>query len=164
MLLVVGFGWAKPVPIDPRFYKNKKTGLVMTSLAGPFSNLVLASIFTFLFAVSVHFFGVNSYINAVRRNFSSIGSVVVELLAYFVLINVILAVFNLLPIPPLDGSKVLFSTLSDQIFNNYILPYERYGMFILLALAVTGALAAIINPVQNAVVDLLISTAFRVTS
>ena len=148
MLLVVGFGWAKPVPINSSYYKNKRAGIVLTSFAGPLSNLLLATLFAILFTLSVrHFTGY--YI-------STFQSVVLTLIRwYFIPINIILAAFNLLPIPPLDGSKILFSILPQQVYYNYVLRYERYGMFILLALSFTGILSMLIIPVTDVIYGII---------
>jgi Zn-dependent protease len=121
LLLVVGFGWGKPVPFNPFNLKNQKYGPALISIAGPFSNLILVIIFSLLLKYIYPLLGLG-YENA---------------LFYFlytlIMINAILMVFNLLPIPPLDGSKLLFAVLPDSM-NNVKVFLERYGFILLLAL------------------------------
>jgi Zn-dependent protease len=174
MLLFGGFGFAKPVPINPSYYKNKKLGLVTTSIAGPLVNMLLAILFSILFVLtSRSFIGINPAFDRIGKSFKSMIGLflnypasdfvsngmtyfqanILILLSYFVIINIGLAIFNLLPIPPLDGSKVLFPALPERIYFKYILPYERYGMFVLLALMFTGVVGRVMNPLVNAVLD-----------
>jgi Zn-dependent protease len=87
-------------------------------------------------------------------------AITVILFSYFVMINIGLAILNLLPIPPLDGSKVLLPALPKQVYFKYIFPYERYGMFVLLALMVTGILGIVMEPLVGAVLGFF-DTALR---
>jgi Zn-dependent protease len=132
MVLVARFGWAKPVPIDPGKFRRRKLGIVCVSLAGPLSNVVLAVAATLGLAA----LALGSVEPGWPYNF----------LFEFMLVNLSLAVFNLIPIPPLDGSKVLFAVLPDRIYYGYVLRYERFGMIALLALSFTGVLSRIIGP------------------
>ena len=131
MMALFRFGWAKPVPVDMRNFKNPKAGMALTALAGPVSNVVLA------------------YAAVVLCNFviflaDRLGStwLLLALAQFFVYVEIIsagLAVFNVFPIPPLDGSKVLFALLSDRAYDQ-LMRYEKYGMGLLMALLVTGAI------------------------
>ena len=131
MMALFRFGWAKPVPVDMRNFKNPKAGMALTALAGPVSNVVLA------------------YAAVVLCNFviflaDRLGStwLLLALAQFFVYVEIIsagLAVFNLFPIPPLDGSKVLFALLSDRAYDR-LMRYEKYGMGLLMVLLVTGAI------------------------
>lgn len=131
MMALFRFGWAKPVPVDMRNFKNPKAGMALTALAGPVSNVVLA------------------YAAVVLCNFviflaDRLGStwLLLALAQFFVYVEIIsagLAVFNVFPIPPLDGSKVLFALLSDRAYDQ-LMRYEKYGMGLLMVLLVTGAI------------------------
>lgn len=145
MILFVGFGWAKPVPVDPRNFKNPKTGMALTSLAGPVSNLICA----FLGALINQIL----YILAVGQILSSaIYTPLAIFFAYFVSINISLAVFNLIPIPPLDGSKILFAFLPDKIVYK-IYQYEQIINLLLIVLICMGALTGPLSFFTNLVLD-----------
>ena len=137
MMVIFKVGWAKPVPINMYNFKNPKRGMAVTALAGPVSNLLIAIIFLFLYGIL--YLPMNSGSAFVQEILS-----MVETTAY---LSIGLAVFNIIPIPPLDGSKVLFSVLSD---NNYykLMRYERYGMLALLVLVSTGVLG---KPLDSAI-------------
>ncbi len=126
-MIFFGFGWAKPVPISPYYFKNKRLGVFLVSLAGPLSNIVMAFL-GLLLARGILFF-----VPSENSLFVSAYLVIVEFFLIFAILNVGLAVFNLLPIPPLDGSKILFSFLPAGAYR-FILNYERYGMLILIIL------------------------------
>ena len=121
-MLICGFGWAKPVPVDMRYFKNRRAGMAITALAGPVSNFLLA--FAALFAASLLF------------RLAPAGEFMVWLF-YFLLTTAMLSIglglFNLVPIPPLDGSKVLFALLPERAYYT-LMRYERYGMAVLLLL------------------------------
>lgn len=130
MILLLGFGYAKPVPVNMRNFKNPKRDMALTALAGPLSNLLMA----FLFLIVYHIFGL----------FVTAGNTIVLMtLTFFRLaavINVNLAVFNLLPIPPLDGSRILGLILPDRIYYK-LMQYERIIMLVVLALLFFGLLS-----------------------
>ena len=144
LLLVAGFGWAKPVPINPNNFRNKKAGIIITSLAGPLSNVLLSIIFYVVYVV----YSVYGR-PAPFMPYSSVAQVLLEIFSQFFFVNISLAAFNLIPIPPLDGSKVVFSLLPERIYFNYILRYERYGMIVLFALSFSGYLIVILGPIIN---------------
>jgi len=111
------FGWAKPVPFNPNNLRDQKYGIAKVAVAGPSANLLIALIFGLIlrFAPSGLF----------------ISSEIVQIFSLIVFLNILLAIFNLVPIPPLDGSKILFTFLPDSFENTRIF-LEQYGMFILL--------------------------------
>ncbi|NLV36259.1 MAG: site-2 protease family protein [Clostridiaceae bacterium] len=149
-----GFGWAKPVPINPTYYKNTKRGTVLVSLAGPASNLLLA----FLFSFPMAFIAVRKGIEIDTIFVSNLGiyssafsfeALVFNVCRFFYMINIGLATFNLLPIPPLDGSKIISAVLPTNIYFN-LMKYERYiGLvFIALVVLVPGVLSSILSPIR----------------
>lgn len=127
MMLVAGFGWAKPVPVNPNYFKKPKKGMAITALAGPVSNFLLALLL--LFGAKM------MYDHAV---YTALNQAVFDFLMSTAILSVGLGLFNLVPFPPLDGSKVLFAVLPDRQYN-LLMRYERYGMFLLLALVMMGA-------------------------
>lgn len=129
LLFIVHFGWAKPVPVDPRNFRNPKKDMLMVALAGPVSNILTA------IAAAV-------ILKAVFENFAAIppGSgvdVAVRMLVWFMYIGIVLAVFNMIPVPPLDGSRVLYGLLPDSLAYRYA-RFETYGIFILFAFFLFG--------------------------
>ena len=147
MMFFVGFGWAKPVPVDMRYFKKPKSGMAITALAGPVSNFLLAVVLLLgckfmLFHVEATAFTVGLY----------------QFLFTTALLSVGLGTFNLIPIPPLDGSKVLFAFLPDQIYLK-LMYFERYGMILLMALALFGAgdgfLSALMSGVFHGIMTLV---------
>lgn len=127
-LFLFGFGWAKPVPVNPWNFKNKKAGMVVTSLAGPFSNFVLA----FLAQIGVVAIGGLTFKSDAEFMFK-FASASYMVCYYLSAINIGLGLFNLIPIPPLDGSKVLNAVLPERLYFKYM-EYERYGFIILIIL------------------------------
>ncbi len=124
MMLVFKFGWAKPVPVDMRKFSRPKVGMALVAAAGPLSNIVLASFFLLIYGFIYYPIIVKSSV------FSEAILTTVLNTAY---LSTALAVFNIIPIPPLDGSKVVFSLLSDEGYIK-LMRYERFGMIILVAL------------------------------
>lgn len=134
MLLLTGsrflFGWAKPVPIDPRHFENPMVGMAKTGAAGPASNLLLALVAALL----------------LRFGFGAMGGdLATRMLTFGIQINVLLAVFNMIPVPPLDGSRVILPLVPRHVAKVYW-DLEPYGMFIVIGLLVTGILWKIITP------------------
>ena len=137
-LLFLGFGWAKPVQINPRYYKNAKLGTVWVSLAGPGMNFVLAFIGSLGISLIMKITGGNSITFQTEAGYKAF-LYFYRFLYYFMLINIGLGIFNLIPFPPLDGSKVLAAVLPDKLYYTWM-RYERYGQFVLLILLYTGIL------------------------
>ncbi len=128
-LFCFGFGWAKPVPVNPWNFNNKKGGMVLTSLAGPISNFLLA--FLAYFGVVLLEGRMSLALNT--QLFFVLTSVGYIICRYLVQMNLGLGLFNLIPIPPLDGSKVLNAILPQRLYFK-IMEYERYGFIILIIL------------------------------
>lgn len=136
MMLVFHVGWAKPVPVNMYRFKNPKRGMAVTALAGPVSNFIIAIVFMFIYGAL--------YIPLGR---SSVGGYFLQMIQLTAIISLGLGIFNLIPIPPLDGSKVLFSLMSDESYYK-LMRYERYGSIIMLILVATGVLG---KPLSNAI-------------
>ena len=130
LLLLTGFGWAKPVPVDMRNFKHPKRDMAITALAGPVSNVLICCIVLFIYGLI--------FLPCKLSGSSFLDSVLnmVYITAY---LSIALAIFNIIPIPPLDGSKVLFSLMSDESYYK-LMRYERYGMALLMLLLLTGVL------------------------
>ena len=165
-LLFFHVGWAKPVMVDTRYFKKPKRDMALTALAGPVSNFILAVLFSFIFVGLVRFVPDNNfssviaYLNGLASLSGgvSVGAVITVLAYYFMVINIGLGVFNLIPIPPLDGSKILYAFLPDRVLMR-ILPYERYIQIVLFVLVWLGVLSTPIHYLTSAVYSFLIRIA-----
>lgn len=135
-MILIGFGWAKPVPVDPRNFKNPKVGMAITAVMGPVANIVAAM------AGMLIFNGINCF--SPLFFYSSVGSFVYYFLSFYITSNITLAVFNLIPIPPLDGSKILFVFLPNKAVN-FFYKYQMVFFIGLFALMYMGALNGVIN-------------------
>lgn len=140
-LFLIHIGWAKPVPIQPAFFEDPRRGLILTSLAGPAANIGLAAVFAALFHLLS--FGAGGIIAT-----GSPG--LVQPLLYMcqigVLINIALAVFNLLPVPPLDGSNILLGLLPPEL-GQMVQQYSTFGIVILIVLLFSGLVQHVIFPI-----------------
>ncbi len=144
LLIIASFGWAKPVPINPlNFRGNRQRKIMLVSVAGPLMNLLEALVGAVIFALIYRFAPYNSVTEYFYYFFN-----------YFIQINIILAVFNILPISPLDGSKILAGFLPYDKME-VVFRYERYGMLVLIILMFTGVLGKIITPVSSAIFSFL---------
>lgn len=142
LLTVIGssvlLAWAKPVPVDPRYFRRPRTGMMWVSIAGPGTNLVLAAVFA----------GAAHLVSSVVPGF------VTKALASTALVNVILTVFNLFPVPPLDGSRIVAKFLRGRALLRY-LSIEPYGMFIVFGLLYLGVFSRVAYPALDLAVRLL---------
>ncbi len=139
-MMLFGFGWAKPVPVNSRYFKNPRKGIIVTSVAGPLSNLLLSFVALLVFVLMGTFLPVPYAIGAYSSFTDKILYFTLLFLWYLHSLNLSLAVFNLLPIPPLDGSKILFMLLPHKAYF-FIARYERYINLILIVLLFTGFLS-----------------------
>ena len=130
------FGWAKPVPINPMYFKDRKRDSAIVALAGPLSNIILAFLSTIVFAV----YYVYVYLNFPNFVTQFIYTVFMQL----AVVNISFAVFNLIPFPPLDGSKILGAFLSYENYGR-LLQYERFGFPVLILLSLTGFLGSLLS-------------------
>ncbi len=127
MMVFAGFGWAKPVPVNPNYFKKPKQGMALTALAGPVSNFLLALLCL----------GLARGVCAMLPLAAWVATLAVFLMRT-ALLSIGLGIFNLIPIPPLDGSKVLFALLPDRQYE-LLLRYEHLGMILLWVLVISGA-------------------------
>lgn len=132
-------GWAKPVPVNPLHFRRPSRDNMLVSLAGPISNLALAVVFFSVFAVMPHE-------QSAYETYGQVMTPLLNIVLYGVLINVLLTVFNLIPVPPLDGSHVLEHFLPYQARQTYQ-RVEPFGFFILLALFYTGIMDYLFRPI-----------------
>ena len=142
-IILVGFGWAKPVMVDPGNLKNPRLDMAFISIVGPLSNFLMAFLAIFLMFPMVHFV-------------TNLPTFVLSAMVTFGRINIMLGVFNMLPIPPLDGSKVIAGLLPDSVYNN-LPPVGRYGMIILLIAMMTGFTGRVISPIVQAIFSAFLS-------
>ena len=151
LMLLTGFGWAKPVSVDPRYYRDTKKGMALVAIAGPLANLLMAFAGLLLYAI---IFAINVKTGAL----SMLTSFLSEFSISFAITNLSFMVFNLIPILPLDGSRILGMFLSNSAYYK-LLQYERYSLFLIMALSLSGAFSAIIgggvNLIFGGIIDFL---------
>ena len=144
MMVCFHFGWAKPVPVNMYRFQNPKKGMAVTALAGPVTNFLLAFVFMVLYGLLAHpLYG------------SPAGRYFLQMLSLGAYISTGLGIFNLIPVPPLDGSKILLSVLSDEQYAS-LMRYERYGMLLLIVLVATGILGRPLSTVISGVYNNLL--------
>lgn len=139
MLILFKIGWAKPVPINPNNFKSRKAGYFLVSIAGPLSNVLLAIFLTIAMGL----------LTKVNSNLY-----LMNILYFAIFINLVLAVFNLLPIPPLDGSKILLATLPQSMEYRYY-QLQNYFRILLFAFAYFGVINKILFPIVNFLLNIL---------
>ena len=144
MMVVFRFGWAKPVPVNIYRFKNPNKGMALTALAGPACNFLLAGVFLFLYGLLFY----------PLHTGGTVAETVLQLIYTTAYLSLSLAVFNLIPIPPLDGSKVLFSLIPDESYFK-LMRYERYGMILLLVLVSTKVLGGPLSAATSWLFDKL---------
>jgi len=128
MMIVFQVGWAKPVPVNMQNFKNPKNGMAITAMAGPLSNIIITIVALFLYGLLI-----------IPLSAFDAGYHILHLLELTAYISLGFAIFNLIPLPPLDGAKMIYSALKDEHYNK-LLNYEGYGSIILIVLVLTGML------------------------
>ncbi|HKM39847.1 MAG TPA: site-2 protease family protein [bacterium] len=138
MLWLLRFGWAKPVPINPMYIRPRRLGIIAVSLAGAAANLLLATLMLIILKLQI-------------MPWDGVIAGILDLTMWY---NLFLAVFNLIPIPPLDGSKVLFELLPRKTAYR-LAQYEQYGPILLIVLLYLGSINLVLLPLASGIYDLL---------
>jgi len=154
LMILTGFGWAKPVQINPMYYKDRTKGMALTAAAGPASNFILAffgMLIGVLLAVFLSKFGVSSSITGTILNFTSV----------FTQLNLCFMVFNLIPFPPLDGFKIFGMFMPRNTYYK-ILQYEHYIMYVLMLLCIMGVFSRVIGTGVSFVYQIIINAVLNI--
>ena len=145
MMLVAGFGWARPIPVNPNYFKKPRQGMALTALAGPVSNLLLALLLL-----------IPARLIYTYAHYSVFNQTALDFLTSTAALSIGLGLFNLIPISPLDGSKVLFAFLPDRAYMT-LMQYEKYGMLVLFVLVWLGVGDNILSEGIYRVYELLVN-------
>ena len=146
-LMFAGFGWGVPVQIDPRYYKRRRTGELIVGLAGVTTNMAIAVAFSFLAKYMSETMSMEFY--------QGFGGILFDIVIYMVGINIVLMIFNLLPVPPLDGFGIVTQIFNLQRYSWYWTLYHN-GSVILMIMIVFDLTSKIINPIYNMVLKILL--------
>jgi len=156
VFFVFGFGWSRPIPINPIRFKNKFWNILAISLAGPIFSLLLAFITGVIF-YGLGFFQYSYFFNINASDSNFIIMYLADLMGYFMIVNFIIFIFNLLPFMPLDVSKIWMAFLTSKHMKN-VIKYQIYGILILLILIILGAVSLFMDPIikdfQNSIIKL----------
>lgn len=147
-IALFGFGWGKPVMIDDRNFKNKAAGNALTAFAGPFSNIIMAILFTIILKILLITGVILPTMNSV------VGSIILNMFILTIQFNVVFAIFNLIPIPPFDGSRILYFFLPAK-GREYMYKIEQYSFVIVLVILVTGIGSKLVSPIVSFILGLL---------
>ncbi len=158
-MLVAGFGWANPVPVYSRRLKNPHRDMAIVSLAGPASNLLVALLFVILYRIllaPINTLTGSAIANAMKGDMLLyyLALAIIQFFFMAIRVNITLAIFNLLPVPPLDGSKILFSFLPPKVYYK-IAPYEQYISIAFMLLLVFDIITPFISKTSNFIFELL---------
>lgn len=149
LMIFTGFGWAKPVQINPNYYKNRTKGMALVAAAGPIANFLLAFVGILIGSIALLIMGNMGVSDDVYR-------VVYTIMFYFAFRNLCFMVFNLIPLPPLDGFKVAGLIMPSKLYYN-ILRYEQYVLVGIMLLSLSGAFGSIIGTGVSFFLDLIIN-------
>lgn len=147
-LLLFHFGWAKPVPIDASYYKDRKTGIIWTSFAGPLANFLLAFVCIFIYLLIFRL--------APQFALTGVGTFIMSTLSISATLNIGFGLFNLIPVPPLDGSKILFAFLPDEQYYRFI-EGSPFFMLVLILLIYMNVLNVPLAMLQNNILQFFIN-------
>ena len=147
-LLLFHFGWAKPVPIDASYYKDRKTGIIWTSFAGPLANFLLAFVCIFIYFLIFRL--------ASQFALTGVGTFIMSTLSTSATLNIGFGLFNLIPVPPLDGSKILFAFLPDEQYYRFI-EGSPFFMLVLILLIYMNVLNVPLAMLQNNILQFFIN-------
>lgn len=147
-IALFGFGWGKPVMIDDRNFKNKAAGNALTAFAGPCSNIIMAILFTIILKILLITGVILPTMNSV------VGSIILNMFILTIQFNVVFAIFNLIPIPPFDGSRILYFFLPAK-GREYMYKIEQYSFVIVLVILVTGIGSKLVSPIVSFILGLL---------
>ena len=153
-MVVLGFGWAKPVPVHSRNLRNPRRDMAIVAIAGPIANLLLSLLGAFLWMLSIEL-GNRALINGMlvyQSTAFNLLNTLIDFLGYFHIMNITLAVFNLIPIPPLDGSRVLTQFLPPRLYFQ-LMQYEQYFGIVLMLLVVLGSFTGFLSTVTGFISD-----------
>ena len=157
-MLLTGYGWARPVPVNSRYFKKPRNGMALTALAGPMTNFILGVLGTFIYCVLLRVF----YVDILLGESSNLLIAALDFFFYFAWINFTYAIFNMIPLPPFDGSRIFLVFLPPKYYFG-IMKYERYimiGVLCLLAFSDWSPVSIVVNELFSGLYSVFMNLLF----